>query len=123
MPTEGQRLKALADQLKREKKTSRKEIADKMGITKEHLSAVFNKDKLTPEIKERAIKGLQLPPDFFEESAPPPTVVEEPIGKYGNIESAPLSEQVAHYKTMFERLQKKYILLLEKMAGLEEKKE
>lgn len=70
MPTEGQRLKALADQLKREKKTSRKEIADKMGITKEHLSAVFNKDKLTPEIKERAIKGLHLPPDFFDESPP-----------------------------------------------------
>lgn len=114
MPTEGQRLKALADQLKREKKTSRKEIADKMGITKEHLSAVFNKDKLTAEIKERAIKGLELPPDFFEESQPATPISEQPPPPPVQAESD-WKELAMYYKEKFDEWQAKYLALLEKI--------
>ena len=64
---EGSLLRNLVKDLKRENGTIRADIAGKMGITPEHLSTVFNRERLTAEIKSRAIKALNLPPDFFDE--------------------------------------------------------
>ena len=71
---EGSLLRNLVKDLKRENGTTRADIAGKMGITPEHLSTVFNRERLTAEIKSRAIRALSLPPDYFDEKQqePPP---------------------------------------------------
>lgn len=71
---EGQLLRNLVKKLKAENGMSRNDVAQKIGISPEHLSTIYNRESLTAEIKSRAIEGLGLPPDFFkgQESAPSP---------------------------------------------------
>ncbi len=78
---EGSLLRNLVKDLKRENGTTRADIAGKMGITPEHLSTVFNRERLTAEIKSRAIRALSLPPDYFDEKQqePPPPSREEAL--------------------------------------------
>lgn len=115
---EGSLLRNLVKDLKRENGTTRAEIAEKMGITPEHLSAVFNRERLTAEIKMRAIRALSLPPDYFEATTeqPPPTPSREEALNA-------LREELREKKKEVETWRDKYLRLLEEYnAHLKEKK-
>lgn len=104
---EGSLLRSLVKDLKRENGTTRADIAGKMGITPEHLSTVFNRERLTAEIKSRAIRALSLPPDYFDEKQqePPPPSREESLNA--------LREELREKKREVESWKDKYLRLLE----------
>lgn len=70
---EGQLLRNHIKNLKKESGMSRAEAAERIGISPEHLSTIYNRETLTAEIKAKAIEGLSLPPDFFKGQPPAPS--------------------------------------------------
>lgn len=111
--TEGKRLKLLADELKETKGTTRAQLAQKLGITPEHLSHVFRWRRLSDELRERAINTLDLPQDFFSPEADKPALVPPPgeseeITKYRE-KVVSLLEEVRQWKAKYQDVAEKLL--------------
>ena len=70
----GEKASLYIKRLKRKTGIKVSEVAQKMGVTSEYLSASFRDQFWSPEMRERIINALELPHDFFSPEADKPAL-------------------------------------------------